>query len=353
MRRLPSGPVGSAVGMESGGSSEGILPETEREFGRQGNLLTGHQRDERIERIWFPKLMKAFKTEITAALLLGCLTAGVGQEVPRVPEGPELHGLAVESKVIAGKAPDMVATKQQEVEILKLIEQLVFIPVAKPEADPGPKTVPKRKSDDPFAGVEETPEITEENRKRASACREAFKQLTAYKGLAFPFMVEHLEDKRPSLHFHGHWKHHDVGAACYWNIRYQLEDMPGDYSSYGYARKGRDGESHVVPYYQYPGQLPIDGLKKWLAENAALSYTEKQIKCLRWLLEEEKKIGACDPESYFENILPLEIRILQRRAQLGDDVQVELKRQQQILREKQTNAIPPELLPAQVKGPDE
>jgi hypothetical protein len=293
--------------------------------------------------------MKAFKTEIAAALLLGCLTAGVCQEVPPTPKGPEVQGPAVGRKL----ARDEVATKEQERDIRKLIAQLAFVPVAKPQAAVRPKAIPKRKSDDPFVEEELPPELAEENRKRASACRGAFTQLAAYKGLAIPFMLEQLEDKRPSMDFHGHWKHRDVGAACYWNIRYQLEDQPGDYSSYGYARKGRDGESHVKPYYAHPGLLPIDGLKKWLVENAALSYTEKQLKCLRWSLEEEKKIGAWDPESYFDNILPLEIRILQRRAQLGDDVRTELERLQKILKEKQVSAIPPELLPPQVKGPDE
>jgi len=246
-----------------------------------------------------------------------------------------------------------VATKEQQVEIRKLIEQLAFVPVAKPQAAAGQAAVSKRKADDPFAGEEEPPEIAEENRRRADACLEAFKQLTAYKGLAFPLMVEKLGDERPSMDFHGHWKRRDVGAACYWNIRYQLEDHPEDYSSYGYARKGRDGESHVKPCYAHPGQLPVDGLKRWLVENAALSYTEKQLKCLRWSLEEEKKIGASDPESYFENILPLEIRILQRRTQLGDDVRAELERLQKIQRVEEVSGIPPELLPSQVKGPDD
>ena len=111
----------------------------------------------------------------------------------------------------------------------------------------GPQPVPKRKSADPFASEKESPVITEENRKRATACRAAFAQLIAFKGLAIPFMVEHFDDKRPSMDFHGHWEQRDIGAACYWNIRHQLENQPGDYSSYGFARKGRDGESHVKP----------------------------------------------------------------------------------------------------------
>lgn len=55
-----------------------------------------------------------------------------------------------------------------------------------------------------------------------------------------------------------------------------------------------------------------------------------QIKCLKWLLEREKKIGVPDPESYFINILPLDIQILKRRLEAGDDVADELKRLQEI-----------------------
>ena len=58
-------------------------------------------------------------------------------------------------------------------------------------------------------------------------------------------------------------------------------------------------------------------MAKWLIENSDLSYPEKQIKCLNWLLEKEKAIGACDSDSYFINILPLEIRILEREADSG------------------------------------
>ncbi|MEO5716631.1 MAG: hypothetical protein ABIT37_24340 [Luteolibacter sp.] len=313
------------------------------------------------------KLMKAFETGIIVVFLLGCANPGVCEVLVAGPEDVEAVGPVIEGKVIRGKGPAEVATKEQEVEIRRLIEQLAFVPFPMPQGPPAPKPVPEEVPEstaddpfadpsyapppgpDPFAMEEEPPEIAKANVRMATACREAFKQLTAYKGLALPLMVDQLDDERPSMDFHGHWKRRDVGAACYWNIRYQLEDHPGDYSSYGYARKGRDGESHVKPYYESPGQLPPKGLKTWLMENAALSYTEKQLKCLRWALEEEKKIGASDADSYFSNILPLEIRILQRRGQLGEDVRVELERLVKIRTNKDVGGIPPELLPPPVK----
>ena len=70
-----------------------------------------------------------------------------------------------------------------------------------------------------------------------------------------------------------------------------------------------------------------------------------QIKCLNWLLEREKKIGAPDADSYFLNILPLEIRILERRLEAGAGVEKELKRLRDALAKKDVTVIPVNLLP--------
>ncbi len=75
----------------------------------------------------------------------------------------------------------------------------------------------------------------------------------------------------------------------------------------------------------------------------------KQIKCLPWLLEREKGIGAPDPESYFENIHPLEIQILKRRQEAGEDVKQELARLEKIRDGKLATEIPAELLPGKIK----
>jgi len=60
---------------------------------------------------------------------------------------------------------------------------------------------------------------------------------------------------------------------------------------------------------------------------------------------EERAIGACDAESYFVNILPLEIRILERRLEAGEDVGNDLDRLRTVLANKDVKAVPPELLP--------
>lgn len=223
------------------------------------------------------------------------------------------------------------ASATEEKAIRALIEELVF--------------VHKRADETPLI----SPGISEEDDKKYEQqhdkCRQAFDKLSAFKEKALPFMVEHLEDKRPSIHFRNHSLGHSVGDACRWNIYFQLQDRPDDYSEYGYQREGRDGKNHPKPYWEGSPFDEAGGIAKWLEANRKLSYTEMRIKCLTWLLDREKKIGASDAESYFVNILPLEIRILERRSELGQDVAKELKRLREVLKTKDVKAVPQELLP--------
>jgi len=223
----------------------------------------------------------------------------------------------------------------QDTQIRQLIEQLVLTEEPAPPNEFMPPIHPNMASDK-----------SADYRQRYERCQTAFKKLTAFKGAAFPIMLEHLGDKRQSIPFRNHYTEHSVGIACYWNIYFQLTDQPENYSSYGYQRKGRDGELHVKPYWEGSPFDEARGIPQWLIQNKNLSYVEIQIKCLNWLLEREKKIGAPDAESYFENILPLEIRILERRLEKGDDVAKELERLRIILNSKDANAVPKELLPA-------
>lgn len=237
---------------------------------------------------------------------------------------------------------------KQEKEIKGLIEQLVFAdgdasnePILTPgmvisDSDGNTKSLPGS------PGYHENPNDYDQRFKR---CQDAFQRLSELKGTAIPFLVEHLDDKRQSINFRNHYLGNSVGDACYWNIYFRLQDRPRDYSRYGYQRKGRNGEYHPKPYWE---GTPFDsegGLKEWLEKNNELSYVQKQIKCLRWLLEKEKTIGACDPESYFVNILPLEIRILERRLEAGEKVEQKLKHLWEVKRKKLVEEIPSDLLP--------
>ncbi|WP_145390249.1 hypothetical protein [Stieleria neptunia] len=188
-------------------------------------------------------------------------------------------------------------------------------------------------------------EDAEKKRQKFNSCQEAFTKLYELKDAAIPLLVEHLDDKRQSINFRNHYMGNSVGDACFWNIYFQLVDQPRDYSKYGYSRKGRDGENHPKPYWEGTPFDDAGGLKEWLDANKELNYLEMQIECVQWLLDREKLIGASDADSYFLNILPLEIRILERRLENGDDVKAELDRLIEIRDKRLEDQIPKKLLP--------
>ena len=236
------------------------------------------------------------------------------------------------SGVVQPAEPEAPAqsTQMSEADIESIVDQLVF---ADGDAQGKPVFSPGITDD------------SEAYRKRFEACQTAFQRLSELKDLAFPVLIKHLDDKRQSINFRNHHMGNSVGHACYWNIYFQLQDRPRGYSRYGYSREGRDGEDHPKPYWEGSPFDDAGGLREWLTANENLNYQEKQIKCLNWLLEREKRIGAADAESYFINILPLEIQIFKRRLEKGDDVETELKRLRKIQTEELADQVPKELLP--------
>lgn len=235
------------------------------------------------------------------------------------------------SKELIMKFSALEITSKESQSIEELVDQLVF---ADGNASNEPVFSP---------GVnDKSPEYAQ----RFKKVQDAFDKLAKSKVRAFPILVKHLDDKRQSINFRNHYLANSVGDACMWIIYFQLQDRPKNYSKYGYQRKGRDGQNHPKPYWEGTPFDDAGGIAKWLEQNKNLSYTEMQIKCLNWLLEGEKKIGASDAESYFENILPLEIQILKRELEQGLDVKERLVTKEKILRDRVVSAIPPELLPS-------
>ncbi len=162
--------------------------------------------------------------------------------------------------------PEKPAKKATAAEIEALIDLLVF---EEGKAKDGPVFSP---------GVVDD---STDYRKRYDVCQKAFKQLRELEDQALPHLVSHLKDERSSINFRNHYLGRSVGDACHWNIYFQLQDRPEDYSSYGWGRKGRDGANHKKPYW---GESPFNeagGVENWLEGNKALNYREKQIKCLR------------------------------------------------------------------------
>ncbi len=239
---------------------------------------------------------------------------------------PEAGGDVTTSIAFSWPAP----TVDQIADINTLVDQLVF---SEGEATDRPVLSP---------GVADG---SQAYRERFQTCQEAFRKLSGFKGAAFPILVQHLDDKRQSINFRNHVLANSVGYACYLIIYDQLQDRPRDYSEYGWSRKGRDGQEHPKPYWVGTPFDDAGGLTRWLSANRDLTYTRMQIKCLAWLLAKEQEIGACDPESYFVNILPLEIRILERRQEAGDNVADELQERRRVLGERDASGIPRGLLP--------
>lgn len=234
------------------------------------------------------------------------------------------------SKGIAAKYSEVELTVEEFQEIEKVVDQLVFSKGKKSR-----KSVLKPGLSDQSSEYEQQFKTVEE----------AFEKLTLLKMKAFPVLVKHLDDKRPSINFRNHYVGHSIGDACTWNIYYQLQDRPKDYSTYGFQRKGRDGEYHTKPYWE---GIPFDeagGVSKWLEQNKELTYSQMQVKCLNWLLDAEKRIGSPDANSYFENILPLEIQILKRELESGLDVKERLAALEKALLARDASIIPPKLLP--------
>jgi hypothetical protein len=166
---------------------------------------------------------------LTATELVGCVPP---TEKVAVQASEDLESNAADAR---DKAPSVV-TPEQEKEIRGLIDLLIF------DSDPD----------------------VEVNRKRREACERAYEKLFEFKGLAIPFMVEHLNDDRHSIPFRNHFAGSSVGNACFWNIYFQLQDQPADYSEYGYSRKGSDGKNHPKPYWKArPSTTQVDSSSGW------------------------------------------------------------------------------------------
>lgn len=272
----------------------------------------------------------ADRTAFQLVLLLvvcGCSTSQTSESV-------------VARRLAKATLAEVQLSREEEAEIRTLVEELVFAPGV---ATNVPVRNPQMKIVDADGNSREVG--TNEEQERFQRCQKAFDELTAYKLAAFPILIEHLEDPRQSINFRNHHLGNSVGHACQGILYFQLQDQPDDYSEYGYSRPGRDGQDHPKPYWKGTPFDDAGGVKPWLEENKNLKYAEMQIKCLQWLLEREKKIGVPDADSYFLNVLPLEIRILERRLELGEDVKGELERLREALRTRDAAAVPRELLP--------
>lgn len=279
--------------------------------------------------------------------ILGCAGSTVLSQSDGSPKAGQTGAAEVTKAAV-------IASPEQEKEIRELIEKLVITEkevlanaaedarAAKVRAEAEKRGEPV---DDPSAIDERPPEVEKELQGYHKTREDAFDRLTAFKDLAFPILVEHFEDARPSVKIWNHSYAKTVGAVCYRVIHDQLMELPPGYSEYGLTRTGRDGERHEKPYWHPEPYAESDGLANWLRENEGLTYTEKRIKCLAWLLDGEKKIGVIDPDGYYTHIFALELEILKQKAAMGQDVAAELARALALWESRPAAQVPKELLP--------
>lgn len=240
---------------------------------------------------------------------------------------------------------DVANSAEEEAEIRSLVDQLVLAEGPannQPTMNPGLKIYD---ADGNEVKPEGDPGQADDYEKKFESCQMAFKKLSDFRIAAFPILIEHLDDKRQSINFRNHFLANSVGDACNWIIYFQLEDQPENYSEYGLSRLGRDGNQHTKPYWEGTPFDDAGGIKEWLEENKELSYGKMQIKCLQWLLDRERAIGVSDADSYFLNVLPLEIRILERRLEIGENVAEQLETARMALQKRDDSIVPRELLP--------
>ncbi len=307
-------------------------------------------------------------------IAIALLGGGSGPANSQQPPAPNIGELDAPSA--PAKEGPRAANQEQEAEIKRLIEDFVITEKevqskaaeqirsdkARAEAERKARDEAAKSGnpdDDPFFGVtnlppdldDTPPEVLKELRGYYKIRDDAFKRLTAFKDLAFPQLVAHLDDGRPSEKYWNHSRAKTVGRMCYRVIHDQLTEFPPGYTEYGWARTGSNGQSHVKPYWAgtpYDGSGGTDAaddLRKWLQQNQNLSYSGKRVKCLTWQLGEEKKIGVIDPHGYYVNILPLELEILELQAAAGQDVSNELARVRILSKTRPANQVPKELMP--------
>ncbi len=124
----------------------------------------------------------------------------------------------------------------------------------------------------------------------------------------FPFLLEHLADKRQSVAFR-RVVPYDVGLACFCIIEDHILVVPHDFPNF-VQRKGADGEVHYRPFYAAHlfsrGLFDSTTVAAWLEARADRTLAEMQVEALDWLIMGESEIGFPDEKERAEILGPLQ-----------------------------------------------
>lgn len=132
---------------------------------------------------------------------------------------------------------------------------------------------------------------------------------------AFPFLIEHINDKEYSLSFSTSiLRGFSVGEVCFMIIERQVDLAGVAYK----GRDGSDGKSHVHRRYfsQYcAGRwFTQAGIQKWWETHQQLSLREMQIEALRWAIQREQNIGFSGENDRKHYLGPLQERLRKLEA---------------------------------------
>jgi hypothetical protein len=190
-------------------------------------------------------------------------------------------------------APPVDPARVQKIK--KLIDQLV-----------SPNLPPDVKSEEPDAVYPKG-----YDREAQRPIDKAIEMLRAEGLVAFPVLIERLEDRRYccTVSYAAH-VNHSVGEVCFQIMERQIDLAGIRYK----VRFGADGKTYYTsPCYlvtQYGGQWPPDkaAFEKWWKARSQLSLRSLQIEGLEWTIKEEKKRGfanAKEEESYLKPLLEM------------------------------------------------
>ena len=140
---------------------------------------------------------------------------------------------------------------------------------------------------------------------------QAADKLKSYGRHAFPYLLNHLDDRRQSIAFRNEIPH-SVGLSCYRIIEMQVLRLPKDYHV-TYQRAGTDGEIHTSPSFA-EAELFQPDITTWLAEREDQSLADMQIEALEWLIEREERIGFPTEQDREWFLYPLQRQVERIRA---------------------------------------
>lgn len=134
----------------------------------------------------------------------------------------------------------------------------------------------------------------------------AFDELIRRGRLAFPTLLKHLNDQRPSgVPLRAVTSPDSISYACFRILKCQILPFPAGYSR-SLFRRGTDDRLHPRPGMDDHNPFNRENIGEWLAAREHRSITEIQIEGVQWLIAEEKKIGFHDSSESDLVLKPLE-----------------------------------------------